>query len=221
MKILVISDVHGKIERLNQLRGIIPTVDVVAICGDLSLRRKQPVAVTFINEIEKIAPAIVAVHGNWDREELHHLLVLKGISVHGKGIRIDGVGFFGVGGARRGLIRMPSDYSDDEMRELLNQGYSEVKDAKCKVLVSHMPPYKILDRTFIGLRGGSRIVTSFLDTNRVHLCLCGHVHEAWGSDYSHGLLTVNPGSLRSGRYAIVNIDIDNDKKVLFGKLSSP
>lgn len=218
MKILVISDVHGKNERLNQLSEIIPTVDVVAICGDLSARSKRPAAITFINEIEKIAPAIVAVHGNWDREELHHLLVRKGISVHGKGIRIGGVGFFGVGGARRGLIPMPSDYSDDEMRALLNQGYSDVKDAKCRVLVSHMPPYKILDRTFIGLRGGSRIVTSFLDANRVHLCLCGHVHEAWGSYSSRGFLAVNPGSLRSGRYAIV--DIANDITVSFGKLDS-
>jgi Icc-related predicted phosphoesterase len=40
----------------------------------------------------------------------------------------------------------------------------------------------------------------------VDLCLCGHIHEAWGIERSGGTIIANGGSFKKGRYVCIDLD---------------
>ena len=84
------------------------------------------------------------------------------------------------------------------------------------VLVSHVPPRQVRDRTFLGLHGGSRAVREFLETRPVDLCMTGHIHEAFGIENASGCVVVNSGSFKKGRYSL--IEIGTTVRVEQGKL---
>ena len=48
-------------------------------------------------------------------------------------------------------------------------------------------------------------VKDFLETHRVDLCLCGHIHEAGGIESFQGTMIANEGAFRRGGYLTVNI----------------
>lgn len=62
------------------------------------------------------------------------------------------------------------------------------------VLVTHVPPYKLQDRVFIGSHGGSKELRHLIDTYRPQLVLCGHIHE-------------DPGVTVSGTTTVVNCSL--------------
>jgi len=147
----------------------------------------------------------VAVHGNWDRVEVLGLLEERGYSVHGRGTVRNGIGFFGVGGSNQTPMNTASEYGEEEIAGFLEAGYRDMAGAGRVVLVSHVPPRRVRDRTFIGLRGGSRAVKAFIEKKPVDLCLTGHIHEAFGSESSSGCMVVNSGSFKKGRYSFIEI----------------
>jgi Icc-related predicted phosphoesterase len=62
------------------------------------------------------------------------------------------------------------------------------------VLVTHVPPYKLQDKIFIGSHGGSKELRNIIDVCKPRLVLCGHIHE-------------DPGVLKSGNTTVVNCSI--------------
>lgn len=208
MKIIVISDIHGDISFLEAAKDEISSADLVIIAGDLSSRGDSSEAVAVIDAVESINNAVLAVHGNWDGKEVTAMLEERGYSLHGRGCLVGSTGFFGVGGSNKTPMNTPTEYSEDELRLFLQEGYSQVSSAERIVLVSHTPPRKTRDRTFIGLRGGSQGVRDFCEENRVDLCLCGHIHEAAGIEHLGGCLVGNPGSFKKGKYIIVEMDTE-------------
>lgn len=50
------------------------------------------------------------------------------------------------------------------------------------ILVTHSPPYGILDKTIDGLNIGSVYLRGHLNRVRPLLHICGHIHEAYGRD---------------------------------------
>ncbi|MCU0849243.1 MAG: metallophosphoesterase family protein [Spirochaetes bacterium] len=126
-------------------------------------------------------------------------------SIHSRGVIAGGIGFFGLGGSRRTPMHTFTEYNEEQIAEFLRLGYSMVEKSGTRVLVSHTPPKKCRDRTFFGLSAGSPALREFMESNPFDLCLCGHIHEAYGADRSCGVLVVNSGSFRKGRYSSVEI----------------
>jgi uncharacterized protein len=205
MKIFVIGDLHGERKYIGAAAGLIGSADLVALCGDIAKSGDRASAETVLSEIEQHSKKIVAVHGNWDRDEVRILLESRGYSLHGRGRIINGVGFFGVGGSSQTPMNTASEYTEDEIRDFLSDGFSAVAGAGKKVLVTHAPPRHVRDRTFLGLRGGSKAVREFLDGTRIDLCLAGHIHEAYGSEMLNDCLVVNSGSFKKGRYSCIDL----------------
>ena len=83
-------------------------------------------------------------------------------------------------------------------------------DVKMKILVSHVPPHKTLDRAFRILRVGSRALRSFVKEEQPDLCLCGHIHEARGIQKLGRTIIVNPGKFSSRHFAEIRISLTEE-----------
>lgn len=88
-------------------------------------------------------PKTFAVHGNWDRGEVADFLVEKGYSLHGDSRILEGVGFFGVGGSSPTPFHTATEYTEDEIGQILQMGYGQVQEASPVVLISHAPPHGV------------------------------------------------------------------------------
>jgi Icc-related predicted phosphoesterase len=205
MKIFAVCDIHGEVKHIDGASELIRSADLVVLCGDLTRRGDRADAERVVSHMERYSSNIIAVHGNWDRDEVRTFLEGRGYSVHGRGRTIGGIGFFGVGGSSQTPMNTASEYSEDEIAEFLRAGYSDIRGAGTKVLVSHVPPRKARDRTFVGLHGGSRAVRDFIENNSVDLCLVGHIHEAHGEERVKNSIVVNSGSFKKGRYSFIDI----------------
>ncbi|MDO8302224.1 MAG: hypothetical protein Q7T18_03190, partial [Sedimentisphaerales bacterium] len=73
-------------------------------------------------------------------------------------------------------------------------------------LVTHQPPYGTLADVVGGLRHvGSTSIRSCIEKYMPAVCFCGHIHEAQSVDRLNGTAVINPGPLRHGGYAYVEI----------------
>ncbi len=216
MKIFAISDIHGFTKAIDQTANLIKNSDIVIICGDITKNGSKSEAAEVLNHIEIHNKNILAVHGNIDKKEVIELLEEKGYSIHGTCRVINGIAFFGVGGSSPTPMNTPTEYSEKKIMKLLDDGYNKINGEDTTVLVSHTPPRGTRDRTFIGLRGGSKSIKKFLTMNQVDLCLSGHIHEASGVENLGNSIVANSGSFKRGRYLSIeigdNINI-NRKKV--------
>ncbi|MGI5817007.1 MAG: metallophosphoesterase [Armatimonadota bacterium] len=75
-----------------------------------------------------------------------------------------------------------------------------------RIMVLHTPPIgEVVDRDNGGHKG-SQVVNELINTFRPKLAVCGHAHDAQGQETIAQTLVVNPGSLKDGRYAIVDLE---------------
>ena len=205
MKLFVISDIHGATTPIEKAALLIREADLVIIAGDITRSKTRAEAAEVIACLEQFTTRILAVHGNWDRLEVKDFLEEKNYSLHGRGLMLDGVGFFGVGGSSPTPLHTATEYTEEEIALILRTGYAQVQAAAQVVLISHTPPRGVRDRSFLGLRGGSKSVRSFLEEHPVSLCLCGHIHEAAGIERFAKTIVANAGSFKKGRYLSVEI----------------
>lgn len=205
MKILAISDIHGEKRFFKSASDLIESVDIVVISGDITSNGKIEEAEEIISAIEKFNSNILAVHGNWDKIEILDFLIEKGYNLHSDGKIVNNVGFFGVGGSSKTPMNTFTEYSEEDLFEFLESGYEKVKDAEKIVMVSHTPPKNTRDRTFLGLRGGSTSIREFIINNHVELAIVGHIHEASGYVDLNSTTIINPGSLRKGKCAVIDL----------------
>jgi Icc-related predicted phosphoesterase len=205
MKLFAISDIHGATKPIEAAAPLICAADWIVISGDITHTKSRAEAADVIACLEQYSIRILAVHGNWDRIEVKDFLEEKGYSLHGRGRILDGIGFFGMGGSSPTPVKTATVYTEEEISLILRTGYEKVREASQVVLISHVPPRRVRDRSFIGLRGGSHSVKAFLEENPVSLCLCGHIHEAAGIERFQNTLVANTGSFKKGHYVSVEI----------------
>lgn len=216
MKLFLVSDIHGDGAFFSLAEEEMKKADLVVIAGDLTTRGSAKEAENILKSIERVTENIAAVHGNWDPPEVIALLEERGYSLHGRGKVIEEHGFFGVGGSSPTPMNTPTEYQEDELASILSAGYEKVSHCDRIIMVSHTPPRKTRDRTFLGIRGGSQSVRSMIENQKVDLCLCGHIHEAAGSEKLAECLVANPGSFKKGKY--MTIDLGEEARVTRGRL---
>ncbi len=100
----------------------------------------------------------------WDSERNLH-------NVHGKKMRFDGYSFVGYRYTEVERSETEQDRDLERMAGLLGVD---------TILVTHSPPYGILDRGHGGRHIGSRAVRRLASSQDVRLHLFGHVHEDFG-----------------------------------------
>jgi hypothetical protein len=78
-----------------------------------------------------------------------------------------------------------------------------LKNSKFPIVLSHAPPYGILDKIHSGHHIGSRILLNAIKKHPPSFVLCGHVHEAKGIKKIGKTTVINLGD--EGQYKIVEI----------------
>jgi hypothetical protein len=208
MKILSITDIHGAYKTTEEIiRHESP--DVLVIGGDLTNVGTVREVDQAIGKFQVLAKKILCVAGNMDLPQHDEFYSRIGVSINGRGVIIDNVGFFGVSAAPHSRLRTPYEISEEEIAQRIERGYADVQSAQWKIFVPHAPPYGTkVDIIHAGFHVGSMAVRDFVEEAQPHVVLCGHIHEARGQDKIENSHIVNCGPGKEGYYAIVKIDTD-------------
>jgi len=78
-----------------------------------------------------------------------------------------------------------------------------LKENSNSILITHNPPYGILDKAYDGKHVGSKIILKAIKKHQPKLVLCGHIHEAKGKAKIGKTIIYNLGS--HGDYKVLNI----------------
>jgi len=103
-------------------------------------------------------------------------------NLHGYSIKAGDIGLFGAGGANIGLFQL----SEEEIYNLLKQGFEKIKDAKMKIMVTHVHPSDTKMEKFTNFFPGSKGIKKAIDAFKPDILLCSHVHEAEGIEEKIG-----------------------------------
>lgn len=191
MRFLLFSDVHSSQGACRRLVELSRDVDVVIGAGDFGvMRRRIDTTVDYLKEIDR--PAIVVPGNAESAEELRDACRAwpSAHVLHGNGVEVNGVAFYGLGG---GVPVTPFgawsyDFPEDEAADLLRGCPDNA------VLVTHSPPYGVLDTNSSGRRCGSTAIRDTVQRAQPRLTVCGHIHDCGGrDDVLDGLPVVNAG----------------------------
>jgi Icc-related predicted phosphoesterase len=177
VKLLAFSDLHRDVEQAGLLVESARAADVVIAAGDFASIHKGLVEV--IEALRPIDKPTLLVPGNNETEDALREACSgwdAATVLHGEGVELDGVSFFGLGA---GVPVTPWDWSFD-----LTEEEAEVKLADCPeagVLVVHSPPKGYVDN---GL--GSESVLRTIERTQPKLFVCGHIHECWRQEATIG-----------------------------------
>jgi len=154
------------------------------------------------------------VPGSWDKE-LISMFDKEGISLHGKGRIIDGVGFYGFGGAKT-PFGLPLEPDDIEIEAGLERSFRDVAKAEVKIQLTHNPPKNTtLDMIPNGIHVGSDAVRKFIERSQPNVAVCSHIHESKGVDSIKNTKIINCGRFPEGYVGIIDVEKDSVEAKLF------
>ncbi|GAB6148275.1 metallophosphoesterase family protein [Stetteria hydrogenophila] len=185
MRILHVSDVHCATENLVRVLES-ESYDLVVASGDFECEDSARALVD-------AGVKAVAVTGNMDHAGITRILREAGILIDGEVVEVEGLKIAGAGG----LDPLTSI-------SMLRSKASGPVD----VLVTHHPPRGVVDRVFTGIHAGLEEVKELIEELKPRVHLCGHIHEARGVGRVGDTIVVNAGPLKSGYYAVVELDGD-------------
>ena len=209
MKFFAFGDIHMNTGDVESIPGI-RSADLIIITGDITNFGSRKDVEKVINKLMAINRNIVGVAGNLDQPDVTGYLEDIGLSLHGKGRIINGMGIIGLGGSNYTPFNTPYEFSEEKLADLLAEGLSQVGDVKDCILVSHTPPFQTkVDKLRNGKHVGSTAVRTFIDQQQPLLCLTGHIHESRGQDYIGRTHILNPGMMKNGGY--IEVLFENDR----------
>ena len=178
MKLLAFSDLHRDLERAAALVELSSEADVVIGAGDFaSVHEGLEEAIGALAAIEK--PTVLVPGNNETEEALREATADWDAAtvLHGGGMSIEGVEFFGLGA---GVPVTPWDWSFD-----LDDDAAAAMLTPCPegaILVLHSPPRGHCDTNSGGDHFGSEALLRAIEQKRPRLAVCGHIHESWGCE---------------------------------------
>ncbi len=205
MKLTVLSDIHGSLDKLVTASPFLGESDLTVICGDLTRHGDLDELRRVVMELQRASRRLLAVPGNMDGPDSIHVLTELDVNVHGRAVTIGNVRFIGAGGATSTPFGTPFEVPETEIVECLS-GLHQPEHSGRLVVICHNPPYGIkLDRIMLGRHVGGKKIRRFVEEVQPDLFLTGHIHEAAGVDRIEKTILLNPGPFRRGGVGIVNI----------------
>ncbi len=190
MRIVCISDLHGKIERVT-----LPEGDLLLIAGDMTNTGTIVEYAQFNHHLEKIAPrykhGVLLIEGNHDwlgerQPDLARSILSNVTLLRHESATIDRVTFFG------------SPYTPEFCDWSFNVPRGAPIRAKwdqipaCDVLVTHGPPYSVLDDASAYNAGlGCHDLLAAVKRLKPRLHVFGHIHGGAGTKTIDGTIFVN------------------------------
>jgi uncharacterized protein len=206
MKSISFGDVHMATRNLARMDDEMRDTDLVIISGDLTNFGGAEDARKVLDEVRGACANVLALAGNLDLAEVFPFLEREGVSLHGRGIVVNGAGIFGCGGSTITPFHTPSEFSEDEVYETLRRGYQQVRDAHPLLMICHTPPFNTkCDRIMSGKPVGSTAARKFIEEFKPDLCISGHIHESAAVDSIGPTRILNAGPFKGGGYIVVKL----------------
>jgi Icc-related predicted phosphoesterase len=178
VKLLAFSDLHRDLGQAAELVAMSAEADVVIGAGDFASVH-EGLGET-IDALAAIETPTVLVPGNNETEDALREAASDWSAatvLHGNGMEIDGVEFYGLGA---GIPVTPWDWSFD-----LDDGAVASMLEPCPqgaVLVLHSPPRGHCDANGSGDHFGSPALLQAIEEKTPRVAVCGHIHESWGCE---------------------------------------
>ncbi|MCC6461480.1 MAG: metallophosphatase domain-containing protein [Saprospiraceae bacterium] len=201
MKFVFISDTHLKHEQVE-----LPPGDVLVHAGDFSRRGTPEEAAAFLHWFaQQPFRHKILVAGNHDfiaeRDPgLFRALLPEGVLyLENSGIEIEGIRLWG-----SPITPWFFDWAFNRQRGAEIRRYWEAIPEQTDVLITHGPPYGLLDEVLRDPRPvGCRDLLRRVQEIRPRVHVFGHIHEGYGQRLENGTLFIN-ASLLDVRYQVVN-----------------
>lgn len=190
LKILAIGDLHGDTRQASRLaeKAKKEKVDLVILSGDLTFAETS--VDYLVGPFAKRKIETLIIPGNHESFATANFLAklyspyVK--NIHGKGMKVHDfahdIGIFGAGGTNIGIFQI----SEHEIYDKLKHGFDKVKNAKLKLMVTHVHPTETLMEKLSVLVPGSEGVRRAIDKFKPDIAICSHVHEAEGIEEKIG-----------------------------------
>ena len=214
MKVVVIACIHNDVESIINFSDRLAELnfDVIVCPGDFldaPIKKIDSLELgkLIVSALKTFDKPLLVVPGCWDKV-LINFFEKEGISILGKGVVVDNVGFYGFGGAKT-PFNLPYEPSEEEIKTGLEKGWNDVKDCKYKIQVTHAPPLDTkLDIITIGAHVGSSSVREFIEKHQPTTAICCHIHEARNVDVIGKTKIINPGRFPEGYCGFITIEKD-------------
>jgi Icc-related predicted phosphoesterase len=211
MKILAISDPHGNYSKINKIVERAGDFDLVVIVGDITNFGPDEKVDELMKMFDK---PVLAIPGNCDQKSILKALdASKAINLHAKAKQIGKIRFIGLGGSNPTPFNTPFELPEEEIEKVLEGMVCSAEntgDCGPIVLLTHAPPHGARDELPFG-HVGSKAIRKFVD--RVDLIVCGHIHEAKGTEKIGKTVVVNPGEACKGSCALITIEEEENKSI--------
>jgi Icc-related predicted phosphoesterase len=207
MKLLVLSDIHGKIASLKSIAGELASADAVLVAGDITHFGGKDEMIAILDEIKKYSSSLHAVPGNCDPPGAAAALAESGVGIDRKTADVNGIAVAGIGGSLPCPGSTPNEFGEADFKQSLEREPFSSLEPGAFIFVSHQPPFGTkVDKAWIGGHVGSREIRNFIETKKPVLCITGHIHESRGIDAIGETRIVNPGAFKSGNYAKIEME---------------
>lgn len=207
MKLILISDTHNKHRWIKT--NEIPEGDVLIHAGDYSGRGSTEETKSFLDWFSNFHHKHkIFIAGNHDfffekksQAEIDAILPDNIIYLNNSGFTIDGINFWG-------SPDQPIffDWAFNKTEEELKETWSKIP-SNTDVLITHSPPYGILDKTIRGKSVGCNHLMRQVEIIQPKVHVFGHIHESYGIFEKHNTTFVN-ASLLNEKYYRVNEPIE-------------
>lgn len=187
MKIVCISDTHGGHHKMD-----IPEGDILIHAGDLSSRGTAKEIRRFNNWLEKLPhPHKIVVAGNHDflfeeQPEEAQALLSNATYLEDSSIVIEGIKIWG-----SPITPWFFDWAFNRHRGEEIKAYWEKIPQDTDILITHGPPFGILDLTIHGQQVGCEELLTIVKKIQPRLHIFGHIHEAHGTIHEENTQYIN------------------------------
>ena len=205
MKLVLISDTHG------QHRGLsLPEGDMIIHAGDISRSGDSAEVMEFLQwyaDLDYKHKIFVAGNHDYffedlDPESFQFILPDDVTYLNDSGIEIEGKNIWG-----SPVQPWFYDWAFNRRRGGDIQKHWDLIPKSADILITHGPPFGVLDRTTGGLNVGCEDLTETMSRLDVRLHVFGHIHEAYGVRQSGKTTYVN-ASVLDHRYRLVNPPVE-------------
>ena len=202
MKIICISDTHNQHENL-----IIPHGDMLIHAGDITSTGKREELIKFNDWLGLLPHQYkIVIAGNHDfyceiyPQETKQILS-NAVYLNDTGITIEGLNIWG-----SPISPTFQDYAFMRNRGENIRKHWELIPSNTDILITHCPPFEILDKTNSGKNEGCEDLLEIIQTRiKPQLHVFGHIHEAYGQTQIADTQYINASVVGLNRY------IDNSK----------
>lgn len=205
MRIIALTDLHGKAPVISQLNEQLKKAHLVILCGDITHFGHEREMDTIMQQILQCNPHVLAVTGNCDYPAAENYLVERNLSLNARVKEFGDFQIMGLSGSLPCPGKTPQEYAEEEFEILLHTII--LLPEKPLILVSHQPPHGTLnDQVSPGFHVGSKSIRKFIEQHQPVICFTGHIHEGIAIDRIGETVIVNPGPAGAGNYTESEIE---------------